>query len=140
MGEETFNSLSRDHRGKTVAFMNLNQSTTLSTPSLGITKPVSEVLASPFSGLLFQLPLSGSRDHENHLVDVGLGREIDFQLPLSGSPTDKLTVAELLAAKRKPFNSLSRDHDATARSASQARSSSFNSLSRDHTYSRSEFM
>ena len=84
--EETFNSLSRDHRvtwREGVKYGILDKD--LSTPSLGITIQTAGVYAYITVESSFQLPLSGSQAEERgpRVMRDGL----DFQLPLSGSPS-----------------------------------------------------
>jgi len=77
----TFNSLSRDHRGWSMWRWSFFSSS-LSTPSLGITRRLEAI----------------------QYID----KQFPFQLPLSGSLSYKVHLAEYL--RLITFNSLSRDH------------------------------
>ena len=122
----------------------------LSTPSLGITKKRrrehEEYL--PFNSLSrdhatqgeregeedgadFQLPLSGSRDHQMIGDQIG-GR---FLVTFNSLSRDHLMFVMPVFATtlQNPFNSLSRDHMAQdGVYAKKLRDDAFNSLSRDH--------
>ena len=98
-----FNSLSRDHADQERHALELVLN--LSTPSLGITFPLREVVSEPtvtsvsfnslsrdhllgrveeFTRFTFQLPLSGS--HIQEILNIDPRPVVAFQLPLSGSP------------------------------------------------------
>ena len=84
---EAFNSLSRDHGTRSFSVISLKSAAVLSTPSLGITPILQAKGEIKYWMKAFN---SLSRDHRRpHTFGAGCARSAPFQLPLSGSPSQR---------------------------------------------------